>query len=69
MYVITTIVADKILICINPLTAKLFNWNFYPLEVASRWRDPQLQVSENMQIYKMEVNCYQILLIDVTFYL
>ena len=32
---------------INPLTAKLFNWNFHPLEVGSRWRDPQLQVSEN----------------------
>ena len=29
------------------LTAKLFNWNFYPLEVVSRWRGPQLQVSEN----------------------
>ena len=32
--------------CINPLTAKLFNLNFHPLEVVSRWRDPQLQVSE-----------------------
>ena len=32
---------------INPLTAKLLNLNFYPLEVVSRWRDPQLQVSEN----------------------
>ena len=31
----------------NPLTAKLFNWNFHPLEVVSRWRDPQLQVTEN----------------------
>ena len=31
----------------NPLTAKWFNWNFHPLEVVSRWRDPQLQVSEN----------------------
>ena len=30
----------------NPLTAKLFNMNFHPLEVVSRWRDPQLQVSE-----------------------
>ena len=33
--------------CFNPLTAKLFNLNFHPLEVVSRWRDPQLQVSEN----------------------
>ena len=31
----------------NPLTAKLFNLNFNPLEVVSRSRDPQLQVSEN----------------------
>ena len=34
-------------IYLNPLTAKLFNLNFHPLEVVSRWRDPQLQVSEN----------------------
>ena len=26
---------------------KLFNFDFHPLEVVSRWRDPQLQVSEN----------------------
>ena len=32
---------------LNPLHAKLFNLNFHPLEVLSRWRDPQLQVSEN----------------------
>ena len=32
---------------VNPLTAKLFNLNFHPLEVVSHWRDPQLQVSEN----------------------
>ena len=31
----------------NPLTAKLFNLNFHPLEVVSRWRDTQLQVSVN----------------------
>ena len=31
----------------NPLTAKLFNLNFHQLEVVSRSRDPQLQVSEN----------------------
>ena len=31
----------------NLLAAKLFNLNFNPLEVVSRWRDPQLQVSEN----------------------
>ena len=32
---------------VNPLTVNLFNLNFHPLEVVSRWRDPQLQVSEN----------------------
>ena len=32
---------------INPLTAKLYNLIFHPLEVVCRWRDPQLQVSEN----------------------
>ena len=32
---------------VNPLTAKLFNCNFHPLKVVYRWRDPQLQVSEN----------------------
>ena len=32
---------------INPLIAKLFNLNFHPLEVMSRCRDQQLQVSEN----------------------
>ena len=31
----------------NPLTAKLFNLNFHPLEGVSRSRDPQLQVTEN----------------------
>ena len=33
--------------CFNPLSAKLFNLNFHPLDVVSRRRDPQLQVSEN----------------------
>ena len=32
---------------VKHLTAKLFNLNFHPLEFVSRWRDPQLQVSEN----------------------
>ena len=55
---------------VNPLTAKLLNLNFHPLEVVSRWRDLQLQVSENYSVLKkMEVNSSQILLVDVTFYL
>ena len=32
---------------VNPSTAKFFNWNFHPLEVVSRGRDPQRQVGEN----------------------
>ena len=32
---------------VNLLIAKCFSLNFYSLEVVSRWRDPQLQVSEN----------------------
>ena len=31
----------------SPLTVKFFNLNFHPLEVLSRWRDPQLQVGGN----------------------
>ena len=32
---------------INPCPAKVIYLNFHPLEVASRYRDPQLQVGEN----------------------
>ena len=32
---------------INPKSDKLNNLNFHPLEVVSRYRDPQLQVDEN----------------------
>ena len=32
---------------INPYPAKLIYVNFHPLEVVSRYRDPQLQVNEN----------------------
>ena len=31
----------------NPLPAKVSDLNSHPLEVVSRYRDPQLQVSEN----------------------
>ena len=37
---------------INPLSAKLFNLNFHPLEVVSRWRDPQLQWVKIVQIWQ-----------------
>ena len=35
---------------INPLPTKLSNFSFHPLEVVSRYRDPQLQVGENTLI-------------------
>ena len=41
---------------VDPLTAELFNLNFYPLEVVSRWRDPQLQVSENYSDWQIWQN-------------
>ena len=31
----------------NPYPAKVIYLNFHPLEVVSRYRDPQLQVGEN----------------------
>ena len=54
----------------NPLTAKLFNFNFHPLEVVSRWRDPKLQASENYSDFdQMDVDYFQILLIKATYYI
>ena len=57
---------------VNPLTAKFFNLNFHPLEVVPRWRCRWSTTSSEWKLFrfdKMEVNCFQILLIDVTFYL
>ena len=38
-------------VMIYPLTAKLFNLNFHSFEVVSRWRDPQLQMSEKISAF------------------
>ena len=35
----------------NPYPARLVYLNFHPLQVVSRYRDPQLQVGENLFIY------------------
>ena len=52
----------------NPSTAKLFYWNFRPREVVSRWRDPKLPSEYKLfRFDKMEVNDFEIWLIDVTF--
>ena len=32
---------------LNPYPSELIYLNFHPLEVVSRYRDPQLQVAEN----------------------
>ena len=43
---------------------------FHSLQVVSRWRDSQLEVSENYSdLTKTEVGDFEILLIDLTFYL
>ena len=69
-FVIRTLSSLLFILSFNTLTAKFFNLNFHPLEVVSRWRDLQLQVSENFfRFDKMVVNSFQILLVDVTFYL
>ena len=53
----------------NSQIKKCFNCNFHSLEVVSRWRDLQLQVSKNYSDLKtMGVNYSQILLIDATIY-
>ena len=55
---------------LNPLTAKSLNLNFYPLEVVSRWRDPQLQVSENYSdLTKWGSTIFKSCWFNVTFYL
>ena len=33
---------------VNPWSTEIFNLNFKSLEVVSRYRDPQLQVTENL---------------------
>ena len=57
-------VYTKIFQRFNPLNAKLFNLNFYPLEVVSRLRDPQHQVSENYSDLTKWRSTLQILLVD-----
>ena len=58
------------LTAINPLTAKLYNLNFHPLEgCVSLTRSTTLSEWKLFRFGKMEVSCFQILRIDVTFYL
>ena len=43
----------------NPYPANLLYLNFHPLEVVSRYRDPQLQVGENYSnMFNLGQNIY-----------
>ena len=45
---------------VHPLATKLFDCNVHPLEVAPRWRDSQLQVSEKLfRFVKVEVTGFE----------
>ena len=45
---------------LNPYPANLIYFNFQPLEVVSRYRDPQPQVVENYShLFKLRPNIYK----------
>ena len=49
-----------VLSCLNPHPPKLNNLNFQPLEVVSRYRDPQPQVVENYSyLFNLRRNIYK----------
>ena len=51
------------------LTPEIFNLNFHSPEVVSRYRDTQLQVSENLcDLRKLNRNIYQYFKIESIFY-
>ena len=50
---------------VNPYPAKLIYLNFQPLEVVSRYRDPQLQVAENYSyLFNLSPNIYKSFCLD-----
>ena len=50
-------------------STELRNLNFQPLEVVSRYRDPQLQVTENLcDLRNLGANIYQCFKIESIFY-
>ena len=52
----------------NPLPVRFFNLNFHPLEDASRYRDPQLQVGKNYSyLFTLRPNTNEFLLIKHIF--
>ena len=53
---------------INPQSTQLRNLNFQSLEVVSRYRDPQLQVTENLfYLRKLSPDTYQCFKIESIF--
>ena len=54
---------------LNPWSTKRRNLHFQPLEVVSRYRDPQLQVTENVcYLWNLTLNIYQCFKIEGIFY-
>ena len=53
---------------LNALHAKLFYFNFHPLEVVSRYRDPHFQVGENYSyLFNLRPNFYKYWCLDTHF--
>ena len=54
---------------VNPLSTQIFNLNFQSLEVVSRYRDTQLQVTENLcDLWNLGPNIYQGFKLEGIFY-
>ena len=54
---------------LNPWSTEIFNSNFHSFEVVSRYRDTQLQVTENVpDLQNLRPNIYQFSKIGSTFY-
>ena len=52
----------------NPYPAKIIHLNFQPLEVVSRYRDPQIQVGENYSyLFNLDTNIYKLCCSDTHF--
>ena len=53
---------------IHPYSPKLIYLNFQPLEVVSRYRDPQLQVAENYSyLFNLSTNICKLSCLDTHF--
>ena len=69
-YVFIFIVYYRYVSVSQPLDRQIIQLKFHPLEVVSRWRDPQLQVSEKISDFtKLRLTIFKFLLIYDTLYL